>query len=124
MATLELDENHAHYQIRSYQPGRIHINDKILTQSLIITPDQLIENWTPQTIQELTENCFTNIIDLHPDILLIGTGSQLEFIPLKLYGELMKLGIGVEIMNTQAACRTYNALASEERNVAAALIIH
>lgn len=123
MATLNLDENPALYQIRSYQPGRIQVNEQIFTHSLIITPQQLINPWPPRSIDELTAHSFDIIPTLKPDILLIGTGKQLIFIELALYGELINHGIGVEIMDTAAACRTYNALSAELRKVAAALII-
>lgn len=124
MATLDLDDNPAQFQIRSYQPGCLHVNEKMLTRSIIITPDKLIENWPPQTIEELNIESLTQIVPLKPDILLIGTGNKLIFIPTEIYGELINLGIGVEVMNTSAACRTFNALSSEHRNVAAALIIN
>jgi uncharacterized protein len=123
MAHLDLDENRALYQIRSYTPGSIKVNDKILTESIIITPTMLIENWQPRTIEELTADLLTPIIALKPTILLIGTGSSLVLIDAAMYGELINQGIGVELMDTSAACRTYNALSAENRNVAAALII-
>ena len=123
MAQLDLDQNNANYQIRGYQPGLIQINEQMLTQSLIVTPSQLIENWPPETIDALTAEHLKIIIGLKPDILLIGTGSKHVLLKTDIYGELLNLGIGVEVMSTSAACRTFNALASEDRNVAAALII-
>lgn len=123
MTTLNLDNNQAKYQIRSYTPGKIQINDTILTQSVIVSPNILIENWAPQTIAELTAEALSVIPDLKPAILLIGTGSSHIFIQTEIYGHLINCGIGVEIMDTSAACRTYNALTAENRNVAAALII-
>jgi uncharacterized protein len=123
MPPLELDHNRAFYQIRSYRPGMIQINDKKLAQSLIITPSRLIENWPPQTIAELNANALSPILDLKPDVLLIGTGASMVLLNPEIYGDLINHGIGVEIMDTSAACRTYNALSAEERNVAAALII-
>ncbi|MFZ2315459.1 MAG: Mth938-like domain-containing protein [Gammaproteobacteria bacterium] len=123
MAQLDLDQNNAKYQIRGYQPGLMQINEQMLTQSLIITPNQLIENWPPQTIEELTAEHLKMITDLKPDILLIGTGSKHVLLKTDIYGELVNQGIGVEVMSTAAACRTFNALASEDRKVAAALII-
>lgn len=123
MPTLDLDENNAAYQIRSFKPGALQVNGKTLTQSAIVTPTQLIENWAPQTVEELTANALSLITELKPDILLIGTGSALVFIPVELYGELINRGIGVEVMDSSAACRTYNALSSENRRVAAAIII-
>lgn len=122
MPTLDLDENRSLYQIKAFKPGFIQINEKIFTKSLIITPNQLMENWTPQSAQEISSDAFSPILALKPDILLIGTGSTLVFLPVEVYGELLNQGIGVEIMNTSAACRTYNALSAENRQVIAALI--
>lgn len=123
MATLNLDDNSAFYQIRSYTPGHLQINELKMTQSVIVSPSKLIDNWTPQTIEQLSKESLSPIFELKPDILLIGTGSRLIFPSIEIYGELINQGIGVEVMNTSAACRTYNALTSEHRNVAAALII-
>ena len=123
MTTLQLDENQARYQIRAFKPGMIQINENIFHQSIIVSPTQLIENWGPQTIDELTLPFLEEALQFQPDILLIGTGSQHVFLPIELYGELINKGIGIEIMETGAACRTYNALSAENRNVVAALII-
>lgn len=123
MAKLDLDNNQSAYQIHAYKPGSIRINEHILTHSVIITPNQLIKEWRPQVVTELTAESLSPIAALKPDILLIGTGSQLVFLRLEIYGHLINLGIGVEIMDTSAACRTFNALTSENRNVVAALII-
>ena len=121
--SLTLDNNTAHYQIRAYQPGLIQINEFILTDSIIITPTRLIQNWQPKHISLLTPEDLLPILDLQPAILLIGTGSTLEFPQLKIYGDLINKAIGVEIMETGAACRTFSALTAEGRNVAAALIV-
>lgn len=123
MTTLNLDENRSLYQIRSYQPGLIRVNEKSLTESLIITPSTLIEHWAPQSAQDLSSNNMEALIALKPGIVLIGTGAEHIFLSPDIYGALINLGIGVEVMSTQAAARTFNALSSENRNVAAALII-
>jgi len=120
---LTLDDNQAKYQIRAFEPGRIQINDIIFTQNLIITPTQLITDWQPTHVFALKKEDFDIFITLRPDILLVGVGSKLIFPPTEQYGHLINAGIGIEFMNTAAACRTYNALSSENRNVAAALIL-
>jgi uncharacterized protein len=123
MTGLALDDNHAKYQIKAYKPGNIQINDTTYSHSLIVSPEILIDNWSPQHISELTQNDLKIIIPLSPAILLIGTGSTLEFPELDVYGDLINEGIGVEVMDTSAACRTYAVLTAENRNVVAALII-
>lgn len=121
--TLTLDENHARYQIRGYQPGQIQVNDQLFTQSIIVAPYKLITDWQPQTLDELTYEFLVDAVVLEPAILLIGTGATLQFPSIELYGDLINQGIGVEIMDTSAACRTFNALTAEDRNVVAALLI-
>jgi uncharacterized protein len=123
MPTFDLDENHARFQIKGYQPGTIQINDQTLTTSVIIAANTLIDHWAPLDASELTRESLSAIAAMKPDILLIGTGATHIFISTTIYGELINQGIGVEIMNTAAACRTYNALTAEGRNVVAALII-
>lgn len=123
MATLDLDNNDAQYQIRAYQPGTIQINEQTFTHSVIVTPNQLIADWSPESISDVDGAALSQIIDLAPDVLLIGTGEKLVFLSVEIYGELINRGIGVEVMDTRAACRTFNALAAEHRKVAAALVI-
>lgn len=123
MTNLTLDDNAAKYQIRAFKPGMIQVNDTIYQQSLIITPNELLPNWAVYSIDDLTTDQFSTFIGLKPVILLIGTGEQHHFVPLERYGHLLNHGIGVEIMSTSAACRTYNALSAENRIVVAGLIV-
>ena len=120
---LDLDNNHAKYQIRAYQPGTIQINDTSYSRSIIVSPDKILDDWKPQSISELTPDDFTAVSAFNPSILLIGTGSTQQFLSPEIYGDLLNEGIGVEVMGTGAACRTYNALTAENRNVTAALLI-
>lgn len=120
---LTLDDNNSIFQIRAFKPGMLQVNEQIFTRSIIVSRDKLIDDWQPQLISELIPEHLSVITTLSPAILLIGTGTTLQFPPIETYGELINHGIGVEIMNTSAACRTFNALTSEERNVVAALII-
>lgn len=121
--TLALDENQAKFQIRGYKPGQINVNDLSYNRSIILSATQLIAEWPPQQIQDLKREHLDVIIELKPAILIIGTGSSLDFPEIEVYGDLFNYGIGVEIMNTSAACRTFNALTAEERNVVAALMV-
>jgi len=123
MPTFDLDQNRSLFQIKAYKPGCIQINDEIIRKSIVISPNQLIKNWAPQSADQLTSTDLNLLVPFKPDILLIGTGEKMVILPIEMYGALINYGIGVEVMNTSAACRTFNALSAEDRNVVAALIV-
>lgn len=120
---LILDSNSAKYQIQNYCDNKIQINNHWYTKSLIISSEQLIENWPPQQIDELKSEHFSDILMLKPTIVIIGTGQQQHFIASNVLQDLISQQIGIEVMNTAAACRTFTVLTSEGRNVVAALIL-
>ena len=121
------------YVIRSYGPGEISVlrtegagvepTLETLTQSLILTPTRLISDWTPRQFDDLTPMHFDIFDELRPEVLLLGCGARQRFLPADLCLQLAQRGISVELMNTGAACRTYNVLLGDERNVAAALLM-
>jgi uncharacterized protein len=125
------------YTIRAYQPGQIRVispatvdadgtgqaRELILTCSFIISRQHLIENWPPQRLQELTSQQLQVILDFDPELVILGTGRTLNFPPAEFTEPLTTRGIGVEVMDTAAACRTYNFLMHEGRHVVAALIM-
>lgn len=111
------------YAVRSYQAGRLIINDQAYTKSLVLAPTQLITDWPPQSADQLTEADFNALTELNPALVLLGTGEKQVFPPLSLYAPLLEQNIAVEIMDTGAACRTFNILAAEGREVIAALIV-
>ncbi len=122
MLQLTLDSNQALYQIRAFEPGRITINDQVYTTSLIISPTQLIVPWSI-IISDLTmENC-QPLLQFDPKIILFGSGDELIFPPQPLLAALAQQGIGVEVMNSYAACRTYQVLTAEGREVVAGIVI-
>jgi len=131
---LSLDYNTAQYTIRSYSTGEVVVNQEKLTRSLIVTPEHLLRDWEPQTIDHLELEHTRIVTDLDPEIILLGTGKSLCFPSAELIAALSKAHdvdflsgqskqIGVEIMDTAAACRTYNILSAEGRSVAAALFM-
>lgn len=119
---INLEPNRGQYQIQNYFPGKLIINNQVYEHSLIITQTELI-NWEPQKFQNLKPEDFDEIYKLKPEIILLGTGEKQEFLPASLMQKLAAKKLSVEVMNTHAACRTFNVLVSEGRNVAAALII-
>jgi uncharacterized protein len=109
--------------IRAYQAGRITVGEQHYRSSLILTAERLIEDWRPRRADELLREDFEPVLQLQPEILLLGTGMRLDFPPAALTAHLLQSGIGVEVMDTAAACRTFNILLAEQRRVAAALLL-
>lgn len=109
--------------IRAYAPGRINVSDTLLTKSFIVAADRLMEDWPPQVFEDIRKEHLDAALALEPEILIIGTGKQQHFLAGELMAALGKGGMGVEVMDTAAACRTYNVLLSEDRKVVAALLM-
>ena len=109
--------------IRGYQNKQININGKNYDHSLIVSNQAIIENWSINDITELNKERLQMLLQSQPEVIIIGTGKQLVFPQPQLYASLIGQGIGIEFMDTGAACRTYNVLVSEDRKVAAGLII-
>jgi len=89
--------------------------------SVIVLPER-IEPWTVADFASLTEAHFAALAALAPEVVLLGTGNRLRFPHPRLTAALARARIGLEVMDVQAACRTFNILAAEERQVAAALL--
>lgn len=110
------------YRIDSYENGTISVNGDPFRCSLIVSPAQLIVDWPPESFADLATQHIEQIIDLQPEIIILGTGDQLHFPVPDLIAGIFEQGIGFEVMDTAAACRCYNLLLSENRKVAAGLI--
>lgn len=117
------DNGNAQYLIRAYEPGRVRINDDFHDRSLIISPVELILDWPPRSLDELTEADIERLLDTGMEVFILGTGEQHRFPPMDLMRIAHARGRTLEIMDTHAACRTYAVLAAEGRKVAAALLL-
>ncbi|MDN5836382.1 MAG: Mth938-like domain-containing protein [Nitrosospira sp.] len=111
------------YMFTGYGPGYVVVNKTRHEQSLIVLPDRIIENWEATTFEQLTAEHFDFLLSLQPEMVLFGTGATLRFPHPSLTKTLITSKIGVEVMDTNAVCRTYNILTAEGRRVAAALLI-
>jgi len=109
--------------IRAYAPGRINVNGRLLAAGFVISATAVIENWPPQHPKDISLDSLQAALALEPEILVIGTGSALHFPETRLIAEIQQRGIGLEVLDTAAACRTYNVLVSENRKVVAALLM-
>jgi uncharacterized protein len=107
-----------------YDTDFVAVNHQRYHASLIVLPDGIIADWSPQSFSALDAAHFEAILELKPEIVLLGTGNTLRFPHPRMTEVLIRAHIGVEVMDTPAACRTYNILASEGRKVAAALILN
>lgn len=120
---MSLDTGTASYLIRAYSQGSITINQTVYTSDLILMPDAVIADWESAPVAELRAAHFDLLADYGPEIVLLGTGREQRFPPARLLADIGRRGIGLEVMDTAAACRTFNVLMSEDRRVAAALMM-
>lgn len=144
---FNLDVNRHSYAIRAYGPGTVTVTipwdsgedspdavdaigpsasrmrQEVLTRSLIVTPEHLIRDWPPQSLAELAADHMQALVSLKPEVVLLGSGARFNWPETAALAPLMRAGIGYEVMDTAAACRTYNILMSDGRRVAAALLM-
>ncbi len=121
---IELDDTLTHpCRINSYEQNLIVVGSKQFTSSLIITPSIIIDNWPPQIFADIASHHLEQILEMQPELILLGTGHKQHFPDTELLLSTAKLNIGFEAMDTGAACRSYNILLQEGRNIAAALLM-
>ncbi len=106
-----------------YGPGYVSVNAARHERSLIVTPRRIVADWPATTFAALAPEHLAALVDLDVDIVLLGTGETAHFPRPEIIRPLVEAHIGIEAMDVQAACRTYNILAAEERKVAAALLL-
>ncbi len=111
------------YIFTGYGDGHISINQIRYEKNLIVMPDRLIEDWPVMSVSQLEVRHFEMLTPYKPEIIILGTGTTLKFPSQSVLSQITKMGIGIEVMDTKACCRTYNILVEEGRRVAAALLI-
>jgi uncharacterized protein len=120
---FSLDQPSTIHVIRAYGPGLLRIGERTFDRSVIVTADTLIEGWRPARIDDLQPTDLEPLLQLEPEVLLIGSGARQGFPGRATLSALYAARLDFEIMGTGAACRTYNVLVAEGRKVAAALIV-
>lgn len=120
---LHSDSRTISHRVNAYAPGEIRIGQTIYRRSLIVNADIVLPDWRPQTFDAIDASDMEPILALEPEVVILGAGITARpptsrFIPL-----FHRARIGIELMTTDAACRTYNILLAEGRNVTAALIL-
>jgi len=103
--------------------GYVDVDGERFTRPVIVTPQQVHTDWEVAGFDALTEYHFARLLALEPESLLLGTGPRQRFPHPQLYRRLPEARLGVECMDSPAACRTYNILVAEDRKVAAAILL-
>jgi uncharacterized protein len=104
-------------------PGWVRIGQVEYTGNVVLLPDAVVPDWAPNGFDALCEADFASLLAYRPEIVLLGTGATQRFAHPRLLQSLAAARVGVEVMDTRAACRTFNILVAEDRRVAAALIV-
>jgi uncharacterized protein len=119
---LEQDGTSASNVIRAYAPGVIRINELSFTGSVIVSATQLLTEPLLATLADLSSALARRVLDLEPDLVLLGTGPRQSFPAPAFAAAFLSAGVGFEVMDTGAACRTFNVLIAEHRRVVAVLL--
>jgi len=120
---LQSDPHSGANTITGYGDGYVEINKTPYAHAVVLSSDGAISEWSAQSFENLEAHHFSQLIDLKPELILIGTGKRQRFPKPELLKALISAKIGFEIMDSQAACRTYNILVGEGRKVLLALIV-
>jgi uncharacterized protein len=123
MSIQLLDSSDVPNLIRSHTENSVTIGETVFTTSLIISPGNLDDAWGPDAAESLTAADVVALLKFEPELVLIGTGVKQVFPEMEILKPMIENQIGYEIMNTAAACRTYNILVAEGRSVVAGLIV-
>jgi uncharacterized protein len=114
-------DNGALHFIRAWEPGRLRVADRWLAGNVIVGSEHIIEGWTTSAPADLRLADLEPALALSPTIVLLGTGTERLLPDVELMAALAERSVGLEIMNTPAACRTFNVLLQEQRRVVAVL---
>jgi len=109
--------------VRACSAAEIRVREHVIRRSAVLTADRIIFDWPPGSIGELRAADLQAVLALEPEIILLGTGERQVFPDAEIRSAVQRAGVGFEVMDTRAACRTYNVLLQEGRRVAAALIV-
>ncbi len=120
---FQAEDNEAAYTVSAHGPGFVEINRVRFEAGVCVASDVAPEPWGERGFAALTEQDFARLAERAPEVVIVGTGATQRFAPPALLRALIQRGIGFEVMNTAAACRTYNILVGEGRRALAALVV-
>lgn len=111
------------YVLRGISPAGVLVNQETLSRSFLLTPNQLVQDWRPASVADLQAQDMDAVLALQPALVLLGTGPRQRFPAPAVMAALLTRGIGIEVMDSAAAARTFNVLATEGRKVVAAFLV-
>ncbi len=114
-------DNSANHFIRAWEPGRLRVADRWISGNVLIGNERIVEGWTAIEPRRLTVAELEPALALQPTVIVLGTGTEQLLPDVELMAEVAARAVGLEIMSTPAACRTFNVLLQEQRRVVAAL---
>jgi len=117
---LEIPENHLY--VRSIGQDGIRVGDDYFARPFILSGQEIVPEWKVNSFSDISEETLQLIFDMQPELVLIGCGKDQTFLPPATQALFFRRNISVEVMVTDAACRTFNVLVAEGRNVVAALL--
>ena len=120
---LQREHTDAPNLIRGYAPGQLRLASRVLTRSCIITAREVLEDWPPTRVEQLTLEQLEPLFALRPALVILGIDGEMRLPPAPLRAVFAGRRIGLETMTLGAASRTFNVLLQEERNVAAAMLL-
>jgi len=120
---LHLESPGSRNTFTGYGEGYVMVSGARFAKSVVVLPERIIDDWPASSFAALEPSHFAALAGLGMEIILLGTGVKLRFPKPEVLAPLIRAGVGVEVMDLQAACRTYNILMAEGRKVAAALVI-
>ena len=120
---LNHDRAEGYFFIRAIRRDAVIVIDRELRSSFLIAPDRVVETWPVASIGSLDAAAVQGILELQPEVAILGTGNRQQFPDKTVLMPSLRQGIGVEVMDNAAAGRTYNLLAAEGRKVVAAFIL-
>ena len=120
---LTLENPDFRYSLRGVSAAGVLVNERTLEHSFILSPMNLVETWRPRNVTELVAEDMDAVLALNPAVVLLGSGSTLQFPSASVLAACLTRGIGIEVMDNAAAARTFNVLATEARRVVACFLL-
>ena len=111
------------YRISAYSPDSITVNETVYTDSMVLSAEEMICPWSVNALDQLNSDILEPVLAQKPEVVLLGTGEVQQFPDPKIFALFGERGIGLEVMDNGALCRTFNILVAEDRAVTAAILL-